>query len=89
MCWSGLLADFGIWSPDFCAIEPQQSQTAEGWVIKVSIVGRAPILIEVSCAKELVRRLTEMEAIPIASRFQAEIERTHRYVRGRLGTEFR
>src|ERR1700738_1566567 len=45
-----VLPDFGIWSPDFCAIEPQPSEIDDQWVIKVSTVSRSPVLIDVANA---------------------------------------
>ena len=76
-----VLADFGIWSPDFCAIEPQPSEMDDQWVIKT------PVLMDIANAIELVTRLVEVGAIGIAHRFQAEIERTRRYMNGRLCAE--
>jgi hypothetical protein len=82
-----VLADFGIWSPDFCAIEPQPSEPDDKWVIKVSSLGGPPTLIDVADATKLVRRLMEVGEIEIARRFQVEIERTRRYMNGRLCIE--
>ena len=82
-----VLADFGIWSPDFCAIEPQPSEMDDQWVIKVSTVNRSPVLMNIANAIELITRLVEVGAISIAHRFQAEIERTRRYTEGRLCAE--
>lgn len=82
-----VLADFGIWSPDFCAIEPQPSEMNDQWVIKISTVNRSPVLMDIANAIELVTRLVEVGAIGIAHRFQAEIERTRRYMNGRLCAE--
>jgi hypothetical protein len=84
-----VLADFGIWSPDFCAIEPQPSEIDDQWVIKVSTVSRSPVLIDVTNAIELVTRLTEVGGIHIARQFQTEIERTRRYMTGLLCAEIR
>ena len=81
------LADFGIWRPDFCAIEPQPSEMDDQWVIKVSTVNRSPVLMDIANAIELVTRLVEVGAIGIAYRFQAEIERTRCYMNGRLCAE--
>jgi hypothetical protein len=52
----GYVTDFGIWSPDFCAIEPQPSEPDDKWVIKVSSLGGPPTLIDVADATKLVRR---------------------------------
>jgi hypothetical protein len=82
-----VLADFGIWSPDFCAIEPQLSEMNDQWVIKVSTVTRSPIVMDIANAVELVTRLIDVGAFEIAGRFQTEIERTRRYMTGRLCTE--
>jgi hypothetical protein len=84
-----VLADFGIWNPDFCAIEPQPSETNGQWVIKVSTVNGAPVLLDIADAIALVARLTDVGATDIARQFQAEIERAQRYVMGRLGVEIR
>jgi hypothetical protein len=82
-----VLADFGIWNPDFCAIEPQPSEIDDQWVIKVSTVGRSPVLLDIANAIELVTRLIDVGAFEIAGRFQTEIERTRRYMMGGLCTE--
>ena len=52
-CVAKVLADFGIWSPDFCAIEPQPSEMDDQWVIKVSTVNRSPVLIDIANAIQL------------------------------------
>jgi hypothetical protein len=83
-CAAKVLADFGIWNADFCAIEPQPTEVKDHWVIKVSTVGSSPILLEVTKTNELVGQLTEVGAIDIARRFQAEAERTRRYMKGLL-----
>ncbi len=82
-----VLADFGIWNPDFCAIEPQPSEVNGRWVIKVSTVSGFPVLLEIADATALVGRLVEVGAMPIARQFKAEITRAQRYVKGRLFTE--
>ena len=82
-----VLADFGIWNPDFCAIEPQPSEVNSRWVIKVSTVSGSPVVLDIGDAIELVTSLTEVGATAIARQFQAEIERAGRYVKGRLFTE--
>jgi hypothetical protein len=84
-----VLADFGIWNPDFCAIEPQPSELNGQWVIKVSTVSGAPVLLDIADAGALVARLTDVGATGIARQFQAEIERAQRYMMGRLGAEIR
>src|ERR1700728_897370 len=81
-----VLADFGIWNPDFCAIEPQPSEVNGRWVIKVSTVSGSPVVLDIGDAIELVTSLTEVGATAIARQFQAEIERAGRYVKGRLFT---
>jgi len=82
-----VLADFGIWNPDFCAIEPQPSEMNGRWVIKVSTVSGSPVLLEIADATALVERLIEVGATLIARQFEAEVERARRYVSGRLFTE--
>jgi hypothetical protein len=47
----------------------------------VSTVGSSPILLEVTKANELVGQLIEVGAIDMARRFQAETERTRRYMK--------
>jgi hypothetical protein len=84
-----VLADFGIWNPDFCAIEPQPSELNGQWVIKVSTVSGDPALLNIADAIELVAGLTDVGATAIARQFQAEIERAQRYMMGRLGVEIR
>jgi hypothetical protein len=85
-----VLADFGIWNPDFCAIEPQPSEQVDGqWVLKVTTVSGAPVLLTTTDATALVARLTDVGASDIARQFQAELERAQRYVMGRLGVELR
>src|SRR6202035_4877469 len=70
-----VLADFGIWNPDFCAIEPQPSETNGQWVIKVSTVNGAPALLDIADARALVTCLAAIGAKDIARQFQTEIER--------------
>lgn len=82
-----VLADFGVWNPDFCAIEPLRFGTDDEWVIKVSTVGKSPTLMDIAKATALVSRLTDVGAMDIARRFQAEIERTRRYMNGCLCAE--
>jgi hypothetical protein len=84
-----VLADFGIWNPDFCAIEPQPSELNGQWAIKVSTVSSAPVVLDIADAITLVARLTDVGATDIARQFQAEIERAQRYTIGRLGVEIR
>jgi hypothetical protein len=84
-----VLADFGIWNPDFCAIEPQPSELDGQWVLKVSTVSGAPVLLAIADATTLVARLTDVGATDIARQFQAELERAQRYMMGRLGVELR
>jgi hypothetical protein len=84
-----VLADFGIWNPDFCAIEPQPSELDGQWVIKVSTVSGAPVLLAITDATALVLGLTDVGATDIARQFHAEIERAQRYMMGRLGAELR
>jgi hypothetical protein len=79
-----VLAGFCIWNANVCAIEPQPAEVKDHWVIKVSPIGYSPILLEVTKANELVARLMEVGATDIARRFQAEAERTRRYMNGRL-----
>jgi hypothetical protein len=43
-----VLADFRIWSPDFCAIEPQPSEVRDQWVIEVSSVWMPPTLMDIA-----------------------------------------
>ena len=43
--------------------------------------------MDIASSIELVTRLTEVGAIDIAGRFQAEVERTRRYMQGRLCAE--
>jgi hypothetical protein len=82
-----VLADFGIWNPDFCAIEPQPSEVNGRWLIKVSTISGSPVHLEIADATALVARLVEVGAMPIARQFEAEIERAQRYVEGRLFDE--
>jgi hypothetical protein len=82
-----VLADFGIWNPDFCAIEPQPSEMNGRWVIKVSTVSGSPVLLEIADAIALVTCLLRVGATDIARQFKAEIERAERYGKGRLFTE--
>jgi hypothetical protein len=82
-----VLADFGIWSPDCCAIEPQPSEADGTWRIKVSTVGKPPSLIDVAAAAELVGLLEMVGATDIGRRFQTEVERARRYMDGRLRVE--
>jgi hypothetical protein len=82
-----VLADFGIWNPDFCAIEPQPSEVNGRWLIKVSTISGSPVHLEIADATALVVRLVEVGATPIARQFEAEIERAQRYVEGRLFDE--
>jgi hypothetical protein len=84
-----VLADFGIWNPDFCAIEPQPSELDGQWVIKVSTVSGAPVRLAIADAIALVARLTDVGATDIARQFRAELERAQRYMMGRLGLELR
>jgi hypothetical protein len=84
-----VLADFGIWNPDFCAIEPQPSELDGQWVLKVSTVNGAPVLLTTADATTLVTRLTDVGATGIARQFQAELQRAQRYMTGRLGVELR
>jgi hypothetical protein len=56
-------------------------------VIKVSTVGRSPVLLDIANAIELVTRLIDVGAFEIAGRFQTEIERARRYMVGGLCTE--
>jgi hypothetical protein len=84
-----VLADFDIWNSDFCAIEPQPVKKPDQWLIKVTTVGRPPALIDIETANQLVSRLIEVGATNIALQFQAEIERTCRYLEGRLRAEIR
>ena len=79
-----VLADFGICSPDFCAIEPQLSEADGTWRIKVSTVGKPPITVDVAAAAEMVVLLQDAGAIDVARHFRAEVERTRRYMDGRL-----
>jgi hypothetical protein len=79
-----VLADYGIWNPDFCAIEPHSSEVNGRWLIKVSTVGASPVHLEIADATALVAGLFEVGATPIARQFEAEIERAQRYVEGRL-----
>jgi hypothetical protein len=54
------------------------------WRIKVSTVCKPPILIDAAAADELVGLLQGAGANDIARRFQAEVERTRRYMDGNV-----
>jgi hypothetical protein len=84
-----VLADFGIWNSDFCAIEPQPSEVNGQWVIKVSTVSGSPALLDIADARALVTCLAAIGAKDIARQFQTEIERAERYMKGRLFSEIR
>jgi hypothetical protein len=81
-----VLADFGIWNPDFCAIEPLPSDINGRWMLKVSTVSGA-VWLDTEDASGLVAQLMDAGATNIARRFHAEIERARRYREGRLYTE--
>jgi hypothetical protein len=81
-----ILADFGIWNPDFCAIERQPSEMNGKWMLKVSTV-RGAVCIDTEDASGLVAQLMDVGATGIARQFHAEIERARRYGEGRLHTE--
>jgi hypothetical protein len=78
-----VLADFGVWNPDFYAIEPQPSEMNGKWMLKLSTVSGA-VCLDTKDASGLVAQLMDVGATHIARQFHAEIERTRRYREGLL-----